>query len=65
MIPSPGVRFAAIDSTNLVETGDELSVWLEMSDGTLVGCYLPIGELIGRGHTIEEPQHLPTCAVLQ
>jgi hypothetical protein len=65
MIPAPGVTFSAIDSTNIVETGDQLSIWMSMSDGSLVAVYLPIAELIQRGSVIENGTRAPADAFLQ
>lgn len=57
MTPAPGVTFSDIHSTAVVETGDQVSVWLTLSDGSLVAVYLSIAQLIAAGHCIEEAPH--------
>ena len=47
MIPAPGVTFCNLDSADVVD--DVLSVFMLLSDGSLVGVCLPIADLIRRG----------------
>ena len=60
MIPAPGVQFAALDSTGITEDGNELSIWLTLTDGSTVGVYLTVAELIRQGRCIVEPTHTPS-----
>ena len=50
MIPAPGVRLSELDSVEVI--GDDLSVFMLLSDGSLVAICLPIAELLRRGHTL-------------
>ena len=61
MIPGPGVRFCNLDSADVVD--DVLSVFMLLSDGSLVAVCLPIAELIRRGHTIVEAVDAPAFCV--
>ena len=61
MIPAPGVTFCDLDSADMVD--DVLSVFMLLSDGSLVGVCLPIAELIRQGHTIVEAVDAPAFCV--
>jgi hypothetical protein len=57
MIPAPGVQVVEVDDVEVVD--GSLSVFLLLSDGSLVGVCVPIDELISRGHTIIEAADAP------
>ena len=57
MIPAPGVTFCELDSADVVD--DVLSVFMLLSDGSLVAVCVPIAELIRRGHTVVEAVDAP------
>lgn len=61
MIPAPGVTFHELDSADVVD--DALSVFMLLSDGSLVAVCVPIAELIRRGHTIVEAVDAPAFCV--
>ena len=50
MIPAPGVTFSELEAADVV--GEDLSVFLLLSDGSLVAVCLPIVDLIRQAHTI-------------
>ena len=57
MTPAAGVSFRELDSTDVVD--DTLEVFIFLSDGSLVGAWVPLAELIERGHTVVEPTGKP------
>ena len=61
MIPAPGVTFCNLDSADVVD--DVLSVFMLLSDGSLVGVNLPIADLIRQGHTVVEAVDAPAFCV--
>ena len=61
MIPAPGVTFCNLDSADVVD--EVLSVFMLLSDGSLVGVCLPIDDLIRQGHTVVEAADAPAFGV--
>ena len=57
MIPPPNVTFCALDDIEVI--GDDLSVFMLLSDGSTVAVCLPIDELVRRGYTIIEASDGP------
>lgn len=62
MIPAPGVTFCELDSADVVD--DALSVFMLLSDGSLVGVCLPLAELIRRGRVLVEATPAPALRVV-
>ncbi len=61
MIPPIGVTCLQLDEAEIVD--DVLSVFLLLSDGSLVGACLPIADLIRQGHTVVEAVDAPAFCV--
>jgi hypothetical protein len=64
MIPACGVTFRELDHADIVESGDELMVFLTMSDGSTVATLLPVVELIRRGRVIVGAADAPALYVV-
>lgn len=60
MIPAAGVT--ALDDVDVVD--DSLSIFMAMSDGSIVAVCLPIAELIRRGHTVVDAAAAPAFRVV-
>jgi len=61
MIPRSGVKVSRLDDAEII--GDDLSLFLELTDGSVIALCLPIAELIRRGHTIIEAVDAPAFCV--
>ena len=64
MIP-PDVDIIDVQSALVSDDGENISLYLELSDGSTAAAYVLLADLRQRAYIIEEPTHAPAGVALQ
>lgn len=65
MTPAPGVRISGIHSTMISEDEQAISLWLDMSDGSIASIHFNISDVLAQAFIIQESERAPDGMRLQ
>jgi hypothetical protein len=61
----PGIEIVALHSALVSDDGENISLYLDLSDGSTASVYVSFADLRQRAHIIEEATQAPAGVALQ